>query len=90
MLNGYNYIVITEDYNEEIITAATKVNRPHRYYASVVRIPQANNLLSVLRQYPTALHANICSTKKEAETIAESWNEAYKKNGTYLLEVPTV
>lgn len=90
MLNGYNYIVITEEYNEEIITPKTKVNRPQIYYASVVRIPQTNNLLSALRQYPKAIHANICNTKKEAETIAASWNEAYKKNGTYLFEVPTV
>ena len=90
MLNGYNYIVITEDHNEEVITFKTKVNRPHRYYASVIRTAQCNNLLSVLASYPNAIHANICSTKKEAEELARTWNEAYIENGTYLFEAPKV
>ncbi len=27
--------------------------------------------------------ANICENKKQAERIANLWNETYKKNGTY-------
>ena len=30
--------------------------------------------------------ANICETRKQAEEIAEKWNEAYRKNGTYAYE----
>ena len=73
MLNGYNYIVLTEDFGK---------NGQHKYRASVIRVYQGNNLLSELANYPKATHANICGTKKEAEDIMDLWNDSYLNNKT--------
>ena len=82
MLDGYIYIVITEDFASEDIRKNTLVNRGHKYYASVIREARSNSLLWTLRRHEKAIHANVCSTKKEAEELARTWNEAYENNGT--------
>ena len=81
MLDGYIYIVITEDFAKEVTNVADTYGA-HKYYASVIRESRANNLLWIMRRYNKAIHANVCSTKKEAEALAQAWNEAYENNGT--------
>lgn len=41
-------------------------------------------ILHVLNMYAGMMHANICSSKREADAVARAWNESYKRNGTAL------
>ena len=53
------------------------------YYASVLHISWGTNVCHVCEKYKeTILSLTICSTKKEAQRIADSWNETFRKDGT--------
>lgn len=65
--------------------AAITINENFKYYSYAIRITSADNVLSKLA-IKNILHANIFTTKKEAEEIVKLWNESYKKNGTYLFD----
>lgn len=70
MRNNNLYVVIT-------------IAEAGKYLAYVKKIPQSSNLLSALSIQ--GIHtATACNTKKEAEEIAGTWNEAYIRNDTYL------
>ena len=50
-------------------------------YAFVIKASNGDNLISLFaRQEAKQVHA--CATKKDAEKLADFWNECYKKNGT--------
>ena len=53
-------------------------------YAFVIKASAGDNLLSVFARYGENLAVNACPTKKEAEELADFWNECYKKNGTSI------
>lgn len=53
-------------------------------YAYALTVPRSENLVHVFAKENNLTHANVCATKKEAERIADFWNECYKNNGTYL------
>lgn len=55
-----------------------------KYFADVMCVSELDNLAAKLEGIDGLMHANICSTKKQAHEIADAWNEAYKNNGTYL------
>lgn len=55
-----------------------------KMYAHAWRIHESINLLSALRQFPNAIFIHQCKTKKEAESIADNWNECHKTNGCYM------
>jgi hypothetical protein len=57
-----------------------------KYNAFVFRYYQNYNLLSVLKQYPNIITANIYDSKAKAEEIAQEYNNGYKKNGNYLFD----
>ena len=75
MLDGYAYYVI-----------AIK-NKEDKNYAFAQRIHRCNNLYGFFERYIASSEEitsiNNCVTFKEAKTLAEAWNEAYKENGTY-------
>ena len=53
-------------------------------YAYVVTVPATANLFAVLRGISDAETANICTSKKAAQALCDSWNESYRKNGECL------
>ena len=73
-MDKYTYIVVS-------------IQEDGKNYAYVIKHHNSNNLINVL-EIKGILHANICDTKKEAYSIAEYWNECYKKNGTYMFDEP--
>lgn len=52
-------------------------------YAYMVKFTSNDNLKSVLDRIGGLKAANMCTTKKEAKELVETWNEAYKQNGTH-------
>ena len=73
MKNKNFYIAVTAEEN-------------NKYYSYMIIYHNCNNLLSTLKEHEhnNLIHANICSTKKEARALVELWNESYKNNGTFL------
>lgn len=61
---------------------AISVKQDGKNCASILKVSGNENLLFSL-QIPGITAANICGTKKEAESIVQFWNECYKKNKTY-------
>lgn len=52
-----------------------------KLWARCERISTSQNILC-LSKHEDILNLNICNSRKEAETIAKSWNQTYKENGT--------
>ncbi len=63
--------------------AAVTVTEEEKYCAYVIPFRSSDNALSKFKD-KGLLHANVYTSKKDAEEIAGFWNECYKKNGTYL------
>lgn len=61
-------------------------NREGKLYAAASPFSHGTNLAWEFDRVAGCVTANICETKKQAETIARLWNEAYKKNGTYAFD----
>lgn len=51
--------------------------------AYVQKWHNSNNLACLLKNSKIE-SANICDSKKEAQEIAEYWNQCYKRNGCYM------
>ena len=62
---------------------------PSGNYAYMVKFTSSDNLKSVLDRIGGLKAANLCATKKEAKELVETWNEAFKQNGTYAFSNPT-
>ena len=63
------------------------VHNEPKHFAKVVAISHGENLMSVLEReawVDTIMYANVFKTRKQAQATADSWNEAYKINGTYF------
>lgn len=58
-----------------------------KFQARTLKVKDNENILGVLRtkQLPLVI-LQPCGTGKEAEQLAEKFNEDYKKNGVYLEE----
>ena len=52
--------------------------------AYVLEVWKSDNLVHIFAPENNFVCANYYPTKKEAELIADAWNESYKMNGTYL------
>lgn len=55
-------------------------------FAYVETIPNCYNLVGYTKETSTqkVLSMNACKTLKEANKIANQWNEGYKKKGIYM------
>ena len=62
---------------------AISIQENEKNYAYAIKVNESENLLSKLK-IKGIIHANICSTKKQAEKVVNYWNECYKNNGTNL------
>lgn len=54
-----------------------------KHYAHAETIRAGENLMNFVERFkPDIMH--ICKSATEAAYLAEQWNEAYKKNKTYM------
>ena len=68
---------------------STFTDEPGGNYAYMIKFTSSDNLKSVLDRIGGLKAANMCVTKKEAKELVETWNEAFKQNGTYAFSNPT-
>lgn len=68
------YIVVTVEENK-------------KYYSYVIIVYESENLVRKLN-IPNITHANLFHSKKRAKEVAQSWNDSYKANGTYMFDNP--
>lgn len=57
-----------------------------KYYAWAVKISGAENLLSHIQRTKNLICVHQCKTFSDAKNISASWNNCYKRNGTYLYD----
>ena len=62
---------------------AVQIKENEKFYAYIVEVSESDNLISKLK-IKNIITANICKSKKEAESIVNLWNECSKVNGNYL------
>lgn len=60
------------------------VKEHEKFHAFTQSATGSDNLFSQLNMWAGIQSANICASKKDAEQLAEFWNECYKNNGTWL------
>lgn len=85
-MKSYIYLAYTaeQDKNETIFAERKTPEYCPGYYADVLRVSSDNNILSALGAIGGLKSANAFTSRKQAEEVAEFWNECYKRNGTYL------
>lgn len=66
-----------------VVVESTFTDYPGSNYAYTVKFTSSDNVKSILDRIGGLKAANMCATKKEAKELVETWNEAYKQNGTY-------
>lgn len=64
---------------------AVQIKENDKLYAYVVKVLESDNLIAKL-DIGNIITANICRSKKEAESIARHWNACHKANGKYLFD----
>ena len=62
---------------------ALQIEENDKFYAYAMRVSTADNLVSKLSR-ESLVTANICTSKKEAASLVDTWNEAHKANGKYM------
>lgn len=76
-MEKYSYFVIDQ-----------KNTKTGKRIASALRVHNCNNLLYYFKKYTYAdmelISVNACDTWKEAQKIADHWNECARANGEYL------
>ena len=55
-----------------------------KFHAFTISVAGSQNLFSSLNMWAGIVSASICSSKKDAEHLAEFWNECYQENGTWF------
>ena len=66
---------------------AITIRENEKYYSYVLPVPESDNLIAALK-IKNIYNAMICSSKKSASEIVNTWNETYKQNGSYLFDTP--
>lgn len=64
---------------------AVQIEENDKLYAYVVRVSKSDNLLSKLT-IKNIITANICQSKKEAESLVKYWNAIHKANNRYMFD----
>lgn len=83
MKNFYITVGVKGNKNENIFSDEKK-EYEEGYFACVIKVSESDNLKNHLEAIRGLVHANIRPTKKDAQELADFWNECYKQNGTYL------
>lgn len=63
---------------------ALSIREGCKRFAYVLQVSTSENLLASLRARPSAEYATICATKREAQELCNTWNNAYRLNGECL------
>lgn len=84
----YMAVTVKQDRNHREFTPRPSEEYNPGYYSYVVPCKAGENLKFALDCIGGLQVAHICSTKKEAVELAETWNAGYKANGTYLFDTP--
>ena len=82
----YYYIAVTvrQDRRETVFCKRMNPEPDPGLYSYVVRLIDQDNIISKLSAIGGLIAANICSTKKQAESLVDLWNQTYKTNGEHL------
>lgn len=72
-----------------VVVESAFTDDPGGNYAYMVKFTSSDNVKSVLDRIGGLKAVNMCTTKKEAKELVETWNEAFKQNGTYAYSDPT-
>ncbi len=64
---------------------AVQIEENDKYYAYVIKVSKNDNILSSL-EIPNIITANICQTKKEAESWVKCWNDTWKADNRYMFD----
>ena len=55
-----------------------------KHYAHAETIRAGENLKTFIDRYPYSDIIHICESATQAANIAESWNQSYKNNNTFM------
>ena len=82
----YYYIAVTvrQDRRETVFSKRFNPDPDPGLLSFVIRVSEQDNILSKLSTVGGLISANICSTKKKAESLVDLWNQTYKANGEHL------
>ena len=61
------------------------IEENEKYYAFADTIKTGENLIYHCNRYAAKL-CHLCESRKEADTLAITWNNQYFNNGTYLFQ----
>ena len=64
---------------------AVQIEENDKFYAYVVKVSKNDNLLSKL-EIKNIITANICQSKKEAESWVQCWNDIHKAEKRYMFD----
>lgn len=67
----------------KMIFVVFQIEQNGKFYAIADTIRTGVNLIDRCSRYNSNI-CHLCESRKQAEAIAASWNEAYKTNGTKL------
>ena len=65
---------------------AVQIKEDDKFYAYIVKVSNNDNILSKLN-IKNIITANICQTKKEAESLVKYWNDTHKANNRYMFDL---
>lgn len=82
----YYYVAVTvkQDRRETVFAKRFNPDPDPGLFSYVVCLSEQDNILSKLSAIGGLISANVCSTKKLAESLTDLWNETYKANGEHL------
>lgn len=88
MKKFYMAVTVCQDRNESIFKPRENSESSPGYYSYVLPCKAGDNLKFALDCIGGLRVAHLCSTKKEAAELVETWNAGYKANGEYLFDSP--
>lgn len=84
----YMAVTVCQDRNHRTFTDRPGEEYAPGYYSYVVSANKGDNLKFRLDCIGGLRVAHLCSTKREAAELVETWNAGYKANGEYLFDSP--
>lgn len=84
----YMAVTVKQDRNHREFTQRPSAEYSPGYYSYVLLCKAGENLKFALDCIGGLQVAHLCSTKKEAAELVETWNAGYKANGEYLFDSP--
>ena len=55
-----------------------------KYWAGTMTVSSNDNIMNISQRIAGMQTANLCTTRKAAEELADYWNECFKRNGTSI------